>query len=128
MTEPIFYIDRSDILDGSIEEVRVRMCDLAAFAEEREPQLIAYHFYVDESESTMSVIAVHPDTASMELHLEIGGPKFRGFGPFIRMRSIDLYGRPSPAVVNQLRQKAEMLGGAPVTVHTIEAGFSHLNG
>ncbi|NUU24289.1 MAG: hypothetical protein HOV68_22715 [Streptomycetaceae bacterium] len=128
MAEPIIYIDRSDILDGGIAEVRARMHDLAAFAEEREPQLIAYHFYIDASESTMSVAAVHPDTASMELHLEIGGPKFRGFAPFIRMRSIDLYGAPSPAVVDRLRQKAEMLGGALVTVHTLEAGFSHLGG
>ncbi|GAA1135410.1 hypothetical protein GCM10009664_00590 [Kitasatospora gansuensis] len=120
----MYYVDRSDIHEGRIAEVRDGMSDLAAFAEAREPQLIAYHFYIDESESTMTTVAVHPDSASLELHMELGGPKFRAFGALIRMRSIDVYGRPSPAVVEQLRQKAEMLGGGTVTVHTRQAGFS----
>ncbi|MBT2408448.1 MULTISPECIES: hypothetical protein [unclassified Streptomyces] len=126
-TDPIYYVDRSDIHDGKLAEVKSGMRDLAAFAEEREPQLIAYHFYIDESESTMTVLAVHPDSASMELHMELGGPKFRAFGALIRMRSIDVYGRPSPEVVTQLRQKAEMLGGGTVNFHTPQAGFSRLH-
>ncbi|MEU2237172.1 hypothetical protein ABZ585_40295, partial [Streptomyces vietnamensis] len=69
MAEPLFYVDRSEILAGRIEEARERMRDLAAFVAEREPQIIAYHFYLDEPASTMSVVAVHPDAASMELHL-----------------------------------------------------------
>ncbi|WP_457031302.1 hypothetical protein [Kitasatospora sp. P5_F3] len=40
------------------------------------------------------------------------------------MRSIDVYGRPSPVVMERLRQKAEMLGGGTVTLHTRQAGFS----
>ncbi|CAM5652210.1 hypothetical protein ACWD5B_01950 [Streptomyces tanashiensis] len=128
MAEPLFYVDRSEILDGRIEEVRDGMRDLVAFVAEREPQLIAYNVYLDESASTMSVVAVHPDSASMERHLELGGPKFRAFGSLIRMRSIDVYGQPSPSVVDRLRQKAEYLGGASVTLHALQAGFSRLDG
>jgi hypothetical protein len=100
------------------------MRDLAAFVEEREPQLIAYHCCIDEAESTMSVLAVHPDSASMELHMILGGPKFKAFAPLIRLRAIDVYGRPTSAVVERLHQKAEMLGGGIVTLHTLEAGFT----
>jgi hypothetical protein len=124
MTDPIYYVDRSDILEGSLAEVREGMRDLAAFVEEREPQLIAYHCCIDEAESTMSVLAVHPDSASMELHMTLGGPKFKAFAPLIRLRAIDVYGRPTPAVVERLHQKAEMLGGGIVTLHTLEAGFT----
>lgn len=126
MAEPIYYIDRSDIHEDKLADVRNLMRDLADFVEEREPQLIAYHFYIDESESTMTTVAVHPDSASMERHLELGGPKFRAFGAFIRMRSIDVYGRPSPVGVERIREKAEMLGGGTVTFHTLQAGFSRL--
>ena len=126
MAQPIYYVDHSDIREGRIPEVRDGMRDLAAFVEACEPQLIAYHFYIDESESTMTVLAIHPDTASMEFHLEVGGPKFRAFGALIRMRSIDVYGRPGPEVMDRLRQKAEMLGGGTVTLHTLQAGFSRL--
>jgi hypothetical protein len=124
MTDPIYYVDRSDILEGSLAEVREGMRDLAAFVEEREPQLIAYHCCIDEAESTMTVLAVHPDSASMELHMTLGGPKFKAFAPLIRLRAIDVYGRPTPAVVERLHQKAEMLGGGTVTLHTLEAGFT----
>ncbi|KQV04426.1 MULTISPECIES: hypothetical protein [unclassified Kitasatospora] len=124
MVELIYYVDRSDIREGKLAEVQNGMRDLATFVEAREPQLMAYNFYIDESESTMTLVAVHPDSASMEFHLELGGPKFRAFGALIRMRSIDVYGRPSPAVVDQLRRKAEMLGGGVVTLHTLQAGFS----
>ena len=124
MAEPVFYVDRSEILDGKIEQVKDAVQDLAAFVEQREPQLIAYHFYIDESESTMTVVAVHPDSASLERHLEVGGPRFRAFGELIRMRSIDVYGQPSQAAVDQLRQKAEVLGRGTVTFHTLLAGFS----
>jgi hypothetical protein len=72
----------------------------------------------------MSVLAVHPDSASMELHMALGGSKFKAFAPLIRLRSIDVYGRPSRAVVDLLHQKAEMLGGGTVTLHTLEAGFT----
>ncbi|MEV0175861.1 hypothetical protein AB0I00_32700 [Streptomyces sp. NPDC050803] len=123
MTDPIFYTDRSDLREGKLAEVKEAMRDLAAFVEAREPQLISYCFFIDEAESMMTTVAVHPDAASMELHLDIGREKFRAFGGLIRMRAIDVYGRPSPVVVDQLRQKAEMLGGGTVTVHTLQAGF-----
>ncbi|MFC8508100.1 hypothetical protein ACFU3J_06985 [Streptomyces sp. NPDC057411] len=126
MSDPLYYVDRSDLLEGSIEEVRSRMRDLAAFVEANEPRLIAYHFFVDEAGSTMTLVAVHPDSASMEFHMDLGAEKFRGFAGLIRMRSIDVYGRPGPAVVERLLRKAEMLGGGTVTLHTQEAGFHRL--
>ncbi|MEU6253011.1 hypothetical protein [Streptomyces sp. NPDC047043] len=126
MAQPIFYVDHSDIRGGSLADVRTAMRDLAEFVENREPRLISYHFYIDRAASTMTTVAVHPDAASLELHLQLGGPKFRAFGALIRMRSIDVYGDPGPAVVEQLREKAEYLGGGTVTQHTLQAGFSRL--
>ncbi|WOX24656.1 hypothetical protein [Streptomyces solicathayae] len=124
MARPIYYVDRSDIREGKLADVRSGLRDLAAFVEEREPQLLAYHFYIDESASTMTLIATHPDSASMEFHMELGMERFRAFSTLIRMTSIDVYGDPSTAVVARLREKAEMLGGGTVTVHTEQAGFS----
>ncbi|MFI9828415.1 hypothetical protein ACIHIX_12070 [Streptomyces sp. NPDC051913] len=39
VVEPIHYIDRSDIREGRLAEVRAGMRDLADFIEAREPQL-----------------------------------------------------------------------------------------
>ncbi|MFE5300986.1 hypothetical protein [Streptomyces sp. NPDC056632] len=126
MADPLYYVDHSDLREGRLAEVRSAMRDLAAFVEANEPRLLAYRFFVDEPGATMTLLAVHPDSASLEFHLELGGPRFRAFAELIRMRSIDLYGRPSPAAVARLRQKAEMLGGGTVSVHSPEAGFGRL--
>ncbi|POX50128.1 hypothetical protein C3489_23035 [Streptomyces sp. Ru71] len=123
MTEPVFYVDRSDIRPGMLAEARQRMAELVDFVREREPRLIAYRFYEDADASTMTVVAVHPDSASMELHLRLGGPGFRRLGECIRLRSVDVYGPLAPAAAEAVRAKARMLGGAAVTFHTLRAGF-----
>jgi hypothetical protein len=40
------------------------------------------------------------------------------------MMSIDVYGEPDLAVVDQLRRKAAMLGTGTVRVHALHAGFA----
>ena len=124
MAEAIVYIDRSQIRPGKVDEVRREVGGLVEFIRAREPQLISYAFYVDEADSSMSVVAVHPDWASMELHLRIGGPSFRKMAPLIQLQSIEVFGSPGDAVLDQLRAKAQMLGeNARVVVHRAYAGF-----
>ena len=124
MFETIVYIDRSDIRPGKVEDVRSGVTGLVEFVKAREPQLIAYAFYIDEAALTMSVVAVHPDSESLELHLGIGGPEFRKLAGFINLRQIEVFGRPGESVLQQLHKKAEMLGDhARVVVHDPYAGF-----
>jgi hypothetical protein len=126
VSEPILYIDISDIRPGKLETVKVLMSDLVAFAEANEPQLIAYDFFIDETASTMTCVVLHPDSASMEFHMEIGWEKFRAFSEHIEQRSIDVYGEASESVIARLHQKIEMLGRGSVTVHHLQAGFIRL--
>jgi hypothetical protein len=78
----------------------------------------------------MTVLQVHPDSASMERHMEVAGPVFARFADLLELRTIDIYGSPSAKVVDQLQRKAELLGTATVSVHDRQAGFvrfgSHL--
>jgi hypothetical protein len=127
MAEPILYIDTSDIRPGKLEVVRHLMADLVAFAEANEPQLIAYDFFIDETGKTMTCVAIHPDSASMEFHMDIGWEKFRAFADHIHQRSIDVYGEPSETIIARLRHKIDMLGRGSVNVHSLHAGFSRLH-
>ena len=97
------------------------------FIDAREPQLITYGFYIDEDPGKMTVVAVHPDSASLELHMDIGGVEFRKLGHLLRLTGIECYGRPSERALEQLRQKAAALGdgGTVVTIGRF-AGFTHL--
>lgn len=125
--EPIVYIDRSEIRAGGLEELKAGIRWLLAFLEPLEPRLLSYGFHIDEEAATMTVVAVHPDPASLELHLEIGGPEFRKLAHLLRLTSIECYGRPSERALEQLRQKAAALGdGATILVVGRFAGFAHL--
>jgi hypothetical protein len=125
--EPIVYIDHSDIREGSTEELKAGVQRLVDFIDAREPQLIAYGFYIDEEAAKMTVVAVHPDSASLELHMDIGSAEFRKLAHLLRLTGIECYGRPSKRAVEQLRQKAATLGdgGTVVSIGRF-AGFTHL--
>ena len=73
----VVYIDRSEIREGKADELRAGVRKLVDFVDAHEPQLIAYAFHVDEKAGEMTVIAVHPDSASLELHVEVAGGEFR---------------------------------------------------
>lgn len=125
---PIVYVDFSDIDAGRVDELRLAISELVSFVKQREPQLVEYGFYVDPAEATMAVVAVHPDSASLELHLRVGGPEFLKVGQFIRLRAIEVFGAVPEHVIELLRQKAERLGGAAVRIHQQTAGFTRLSG
>jgi hypothetical protein len=125
MSEPIVYIDHSHIREGKLTEVMTGVQELVEFVETHEPQLLAYGFYIDEPGSRMTLIAIHPNSSSLELHMEIGGPAFRRFIELVDLRMIEVYGRPSDRVLEQLQQKVEMLGkDGTVVVHDRYAGFA----
>jgi hypothetical protein len=126
-SEPIVYIDHSDVREDLIDELKEGIQRLVEFIDAREPQLISYGFYLDEDASRMTVVAVHPDSASLELHMDIGGEEFRKLAHLVTLTAIECYGRPSERALEQLRSKAAALGDGG-TVVSIErfAGFTHL--
>jgi hypothetical protein len=128
MAGPIVYLDRSRIRSGDIAGLRQAVADLTEFVREREPQLLLYGFEIDEPASTLCVFAIHPDSESLELHLGIGGPEFRKVGAFIDLQQIEVIGTPSPPVLEQLRQKAALLGSdAQLVVRELTFGFERLS-
>lgn len=123
MAEPLFLVDSSEIREGKFEQLKTAIQDLVEFVESNEPRPIAYSVYLNESGTRMTVVQVHPDSASMEFHLKVAGPAFAKFADLIKLSTMDVYGKPSDAVLAQLRQKVQMLGSATVVVHERHAGF-----
>ncbi len=122
---PLVYIDHSDIRPGKVADLRRTVSALVQFVEQREPRLLSYTFHIDPDALRMTVVAVHPDRASLQLHLQLGGPEFRKVGEFIELRLIEVYGDPGRTVRDLLVEKARMLGhGARVVVRDRTLGFA----
>lgn len=124
MAEPIVYVDSSEIRDGRLEEVKTVMNELVEFVKANEPELIAYNVYLNVDNTRMTVIHVHRDTASLEFHMRTAGALFPKFAEFITLVTIDIYGKPTDELIEQMRQKAKMLGNGSVRVHGLQAGFA----
>ena len=121
--EPVVVIDRSEILEGKLPEVETVIKEMAAFVESNEPRPIPYNVYLNQDRTRMTVVQVHPDSASMEHHMKVAAPTFAKFEGLIRLAAMDVYGQPSDELREQMRQKVRMLGDATVTVHERHAGF-----
>lgn len=124
MTDPIVFVDTSEIREGRPEELRRAVAELAEFVEADETETISYQVFFSDGDRQMTVLQVHPDSASMERHMEVAGPVFAKFADLLVLRTIDIYGSPSERVVEQLLQKAELLGTATVAIHERQAGFA----
>lgn len=124
MSVPIVYLDTSEIRPGGLHELKAAIQELAAFVEANEPRLLAYNVYFTDDEQRMTVMHSHIDSAALAFHMQVAGPQFARFAPLVRLLSIDVYGSVGGDVLERLREKARLLGGAPVQVHAHHAGFS----
>ena len=124
MAQALVMVDSSTIRVGKLAEVETAIAELVTFVETNEPRPVAYGVYLDEARTRMTVVQVHPDSASVELHMTIAAPVFARFAGLIDMTSMDVYGTPSPGLLEQLRRKAQKLGNASVAVHDLHTGFA----
>jgi hypothetical protein len=120
----IVYVDTSDVREGALEELKAGMKELVDFVEVNEPRLIAYNVYLSEDGTRMAVVHVHPDSASLEYHLEVAGAVLRQFVELVTLSSIHVYGEPSEELLEQLQEKARLLGRGAVVVDALHAGFT----
>lgn len=123
MSQPIVYVDTSEVQAGKLPELRAAIRELAEFVEENEPQLVSYSVYFAEDESHMTVMHVHSDSASLDHHMEVAGARFERFTDLVTLRSIHIYGQPSQRALGQLRNKLLLLGAGDVVLHAPHAGF-----
>jgi hypothetical protein len=124
VSEAITFVDSSDVREGRLDELKAAINEMVEFVESNEPRPIAYNVYLNENSTRMTVVQVHPDSASMELHMKLAGSVFRRFVDLITLTSMDIYGTPSDELLEQIRRKVQMLGNATVAVHQLHAGFA----
>lgn len=100
------------------------MKELASFVEVNMPRLLSYAFYLNVDQTQITVVAVHPDSASLAFHLDTGAAEFRKFASLLELSSIEVYGHVSDTVVDRLQEKARMLGSGTVSTLDFYAGFA----
>lgn len=98
--------------------------EVTEFVAAAEPRVISFDSYLNADETEATTIQVHPDSASLETHLDLAASRI-GLGvQVVEVLRIDLYGAPSDAVVDRLRRMATW----PVTIKRHVHGFARDRG
>jgi quinol monooxygenase YgiN len=126
MSQPLIYVDTSEVREGALEDLKDAIRELADFVEANEPQLVSYSVYFSDDGGRMTVTHVHSDAASLDFHMDVAGPRFAKFSDLVTLSSIHIYGEPSPKAVEQLHEKLALLGSGSLIVHGPHAGFSRV--
>ena len=127
MSGPFIFIATNRLRKGKLASERERARELSSFIAANEPQLLAFNEYANEDGTEVGVVQMHPDAASMELHMEVVAERAaHAYAHTLEATtSIQVFGEPSEAVLEVLRRQAG--AGVPMTVkrHHI-GGFSRM--
>jgi quinol monooxygenase YgiN len=76
MPSPFIHVGTTSVKPGRLEALREQLAELVDFVETNEPRMIAFHAYLDEPGERLTIVQVHPDSASMEFHMEVNAKHF----------------------------------------------------
>src|SRR5438128_4206220 len=76
MSGAFVYVGTAKLKPGKLEEARKNLAELVDFVETNEPRMIAFHLFLDEEGNTLTTVHIHPDSASMEFHLQVAAKHF----------------------------------------------------
>jgi len=114
MSAPLIYVATLRIKEGKLEGLKQYQKEVVEAFEAREPQLIAFHTFLNEDGTEMTVIQFHPDTASMDIHMKVLGQllpefaeKFGDVFEFIEPIHSAYYGTPSASALEMDRSLVE---------------------
>jgi quinol monooxygenase YgiN len=103
MAGPFIYVGTMTIKPGKLDEARKGVAELIDLVETNEPRLIAFHAFLDEEGGTLAMVHVHPDTASMEFHMEVAAKHFATALDYLdKVVSEQYYGTISPGLAAEL--------------------------
>ena len=103
MPGPFIYVGTYSIKPGKLEEARKRLVELVDFVDTNEPRMIAFQCFLNEEGSKLTIVQVHPDSASMEYHLQVNAKHFTtAFDYLDAMLSDQYYGPMSDALAAEL--------------------------
>ena len=103
MSEPIVFISNQRIKEGKLDGYKQYYRQVAEFTEANKPGTVAHLAYANEDGTAVSIVHVFTDAESMELHMQGVGELAKKAFEFMEVVSIEIYGRPTDAVLEMMK-------------------------
>ncbi|MDX1436805.1 MAG: hypothetical protein R3335_08345 [Anaerolineales bacterium] len=129
MFAPLIYISTWKIKEGRLEDFEQFTRKIVKLIQEKEPQLIAFNVFLNEEQTEMTSIQIHPDADSMDFHMQVVndilGEEMNDWverADFIEPLSFEICGAPSTALLEADQPAVE--AGIPRRIKPLRvAGF-----
>jgi hypothetical protein len=118
MSEPFIIISSWRVKKGKLEELKRFQRQLVEIIEAREPQLIAFNAFLNDDQTEMTSIQVHPNAASMDFHMQVLrdhlGEAMSAVAGFVEPKGIEYYGTPPESLLESTRSRGGNLSTKPI--------------
>ena len=71
MPEPFIFVGTHRLKEAKLGDFETAWKELVDVVEAKEPRMIAFNSYANQEGTEVAVVQVHPDAASMELHMQV---------------------------------------------------------
>jgi len=125
MAPPFMLVSNFKVKDGNVDDLRDYARSVTELIQAKEPRVIAFHSFLSEDEREMSTIHLHPDVASMELHMQVQRDNweetFSRIATMLEGVRVDFYGaQPPESAFENFRRAGSEIGIKPTHL----AGFT----
>jgi hypothetical protein len=124
MGQPIVFIFKLRVREGRVDDLKRYLREINDFVEANEPRISMYRQFIDEAGSEMTDVQIHPDSESMEFHMQVAGAKIGEAFEYVETKSVEVCGTLSDALLHHMRQVAG--SGVPVSIKSSLGGFDRL--
>lgn len=126
MTDPLILINSYRLKPGKEDAYQEGFREVTELVEAKEPKMLYFASHLSEDGTTATTVQVHADADNLLHHMELAAEHIKEAAEFIEWSSmsLDVYGTPSPALLEQMRQVAGT--GVAVTVNPPAVSISRL--
>jgi hypothetical protein len=122
MSEPFIFINTYAIKPGMLDAYKRGFQRTAEVVEDNEPRMLYFACHVSEEGTETTTVQVHADAENMAFHMRLVGDHIEAARKLLDFSSmsIQIYGSPTEAILEQMRQ----LSGAGVDVTVSRAAIA----
>jgi len=125
MSKPLIVISRFRVKEGKLEDLKTYYQKILNIIETNQTRMIAFHGFLSEDGTEMTSIQVHPDSESMEYHMQMlkanWDESFSQYSQMVQGTTIDYYGDPPASAIKMNEISKQELKILPIHI----AGFTH---
>ena len=97
--------------------------DMRDYVKANEPRLVSWHTYISDDRTEATTIMIHPDSDSLEYHLQVAATRISAGVSMVRTKHMELYGEVSEGLLSRLQTISQSSGSWPIDVKRHLHGF-----